>query len=333
MVRRIILGWVIWLGCSAIVLAHDSRPLVVNVTQVTGSEFRVHSTVPGSVASRNLPMITVSPCDARDQAKIIRSNANYQITQNFLCETLKANVNVAIKYPESNPSLSSILRVQRLEQPTYTQILAPDVVQWPLFDDREGSLLVLAQQYVVLGVEHIAGGIDHLLYVLCLVWLARRPKRIFLTVTGFTLAHSMTLAVATLGWFAPDQAVTEACIALSIVFLVSEIARGEHHKTLVWRYPALISALFGLLHGFGFAGALREVGLPSGDVPLALLSFNLGVELGQIAFIALVLVVGWSAVRFIPKPQSITALRTLCIYSVGAVSVSWLIERTLAVVA
>ena len=114
----------------------------------------------------------------------------------------------------------------------------------------------------------------------------------------------------------------------------TELAHRDGSGTrLSERAPWTVSFSFGLLHGFGFAGALREIGLPQADVPLALLSFNLGVELGQIAFIALVLVAGWLAARFVPKPQSIAALRTLCIYGVGAVSVSWLIERTIAVVA
>ena len=126
--------------------------------------------------------------------------------------------------------------------------------------------------YVGLGVEHILSGIDHLLFVLCLLLLVRGVRKLLATVTAFTLAHSITLAAATLGFVRVPAAPVEATIALSIVFLASELVRGEAGRSAVTRsYPWLVAFSFGLLHGLGFAGALAEVGLPQGEIPLALL--------------------------------------------------------------
>jgi hydrogenase/urease accessory protein HupE len=151
----------------------------------------------------------------------------------------------------------------------------------------------VASTYLVLGVDHILFGIDHLLSVLALLLLVDGARRLLTTVTAFTLAHSLTLAAATLGWAHLPQKPVEATIALSIVFVAAEIVRGrEGRPGLTARRPWVVAFAFGLLHGFGFASALREVGLPQNSIPLALLFFNVGVELGQLLFIAFVLAVG-----------------------------------------
>ena len=143
--------------------------------------------------------------------------------------------------------------------------------------------------YLVLGIEHILLGIDHLLFVLALVLLVKGWKRLVGTITAFTVAHSITLAAATLGFVHVPGPPVEACIALSIVFVAAEIIRGRQGQPgLTERAPWVVAFTFGLLHGLGFAGALNEVGLPAQAIPLALLFFNVGVEIGQLAFIALV---------------------------------------------
>ena len=160
--------------------------------------------------------------------------------------------------------------------------------------EAPGPLMVL-RAYVGLGVEHILFGIDHLLFVLCLLLLVRRLRQLLATITAFTLAHSITLAAATLGFIRVPTAPVEATIALSIVFLASELVRDEGRRGVVARYyPWLVAFSFGLLHGLGFAGALAEVGLPQGEIPLALFAFNVGVELGQLAFVTAVLTFGAS---------------------------------------
>ena len=144
----------------------------------------------------------------------------------------------------------------------------------------------------MLGVEHILGGVDHLLFVLALLLIVRGGRRILLTVTAFTVAHSITLVAATLGWVRVPGPPVEAMIALSIVFVAAEIVQGLRGRPgLTARAPWLVAFSFGLLHGFGFAGALAEVGLPQNAIPIALFAFNVGVELGQLIFVALVLIV------------------------------------------
>jgi hypothetical protein len=156
----------------------------------------------------------------------------------------------------------------------------------------------VARTYLRLGIEHILGGIDHLLFVLALLLIVRGWRKLLATVTAFTIAHSITLALATLGFVAVPSAPVEAVIALSILFLASEIARsrirgpemGEAEPLgLTERHPWVVAFCFGLLHGFGFAGALSEIGLPESAIPLALFLFNVGVEVGQLLFIAVIL--------------------------------------------
>ncbi len=155
---------------------------------------------------------------------------------------------------------------------------------------RQQSGWSVAGTYLSLGVEHILLGIDHLLFVLALLLITRGTWRLVKTVTAFTVAHSITLALATLGFVHVPQAPVEAVIALSIVFVAAEIVRVRNGRDgIAARAPWIVAFTFGLLHGFGFAGALARVGLPEGHIPLALLFFNVGVEVGQLLFIAAVL--------------------------------------------
>lgn len=188
-----------------------------------------------------------------------------------------------------------------------------------------------ARQYLILGVEHILLGIDHLLFVLGLLLLVRGAGRLVKTITAFTVAHSITLALATLGVVHVPGPPVEAIIALSIVFVAREVlVRKEGAPGLTERRPWLVAFSFGLLHGFGFAGALSEVGLPAGEVPAALLFFNIGVELGQLLFVAVVCWVTHNARRlaqaFSFHPPSWT--RRLVPYALGGIAAFWVIERT-----
>ena len=182
--------------------------------------------------------------------------------------------------------------------------------------------------YFMLGVEHILFGIDHLLFVLALVLIVRGVGLLVKTITAFTVAHSITLALATLGVVHVPSAPVEAVIALSIVFVASEILRSRRgERGLTERAPWLVAGTFGLLHGFGFAGALSEVGLPANDIPLALLFFNLGVEAGQLAFVVVALGV-IALLRRIRLPEWAPILPP---YAIGSVAMFWVIERTAAI--
>jgi hydrogenase/urease accessory protein HupE len=184
----------------------------------------------------------------------------------------------------------------------------------------------VASTYFRLGVDHILSGHDHLLFVFALILLIHDRWMLFKTITAFTVAHSITLAGATLGLFSLPQKPVEAAIALSIVFLAVELVKSQPGELrLSERLPWLVAFAFGLLHGFGFAGALMETGLPQSDVPLALLTFNLGVEAGQLMFVALVLLVFRAFRAIVSGP--LPALRLLAAYGIGTASMLWLISR------
>ena len=196
-----------------------------------------------------------------------------------------------------------------------------------------GSLWSATKRYLALGVEHIALGIDHLLFVLCLLLVVQGAiGPLVKTITAFTLAHSITLALATLGFVRFMPAPVEASIALSIVFLAAEILRHRYasdYVTLTYRAPWLIAFGFGLLHGLGFAGALAALGLPQKEIPIALLFFNIGVELGQLLFVAVILLVGY-ALHWISQQQR-NLLTRVTAYGIGGLATFWFLQRSLQV--
>jgi hydrogenase/urease accessory protein HupE len=188
------------------------------------------------------------------------------------------------------------------------------------------SALDVARTYFVLGVDHILAGLDHLLFVFALMLLIRDPWMLVKTITAFTVAHSITLAGAALGLLSLPQKPVEAVIALSIAFVARELlSMKPGERRLSEAYPWVVAFAFGLLHGFGFAGALKEIGLPQTDVPLALLMFNLGVEAGQLFFVAL-LVVAYRALQAIAKVP-LEGARAVAAYGIGVVATFWLVSR------
>ena len=221
------------------------------------------------------------------------------------------------------------------QPPTATRVTAAS----PAFTvpEAQGALAVFGS-YFALGVDHILKGIDHLLFVLMLLLLIRDWRTLLGAVTAFTVAHSLSLAAASLGWIVVPAPPVEAIVALSIAFLAAELLHppGEE-KRLTERYPWAVAFAFGLLHGLGFARALLEIGLPVGDVPLALLAFNLGVEAGQILFIAVVLALGVALARLYPSVRAAfspgsAGLRAVA-YGVGTLAAFWVVERVAGFVA
>jgi len=192
------------------------------------------------------------------------------------------------------------------------------------------SRLEVMRIYLLLGIEHILSGIDHLLFVLALLLLVKGTRRIIVTVTAFTLAHSLTLAGATLGFVHMPGPPVEAAIALSIAFVASEIIHSRRGMPgLTEQYPWIVAFTFGLLHGFGFAGALTEIGLPQNSIPIALLFFNVGVEIGQLLFIAGVFAIfalGRQITRRISVPRPAWAW-AVPPYAIGSLAVFWVVQR------
>jgi hydrogenase/urease accessory protein HupE len=203
--------------------------------------------------------------------------------------------------------------------PRRPQVTVPERPDW----------LSVFRDYARMGTEHIWSGIDHLLFVFGLILLVTTTRLLIETITAFTVGHSMTLSLAVLGVAPFPQRPMEVLIALTIFVLAVELARESPAPTLMRRYPWAMAALFGLLHGFGFAGALRQVGLPSGEIGTALCGFNVGVELGQLAFVLSVL-----ALRAVVRPL-LTArvperVSRIPVYAMGSLAAFWCFERAAA---
>jgi hydrogenase/urease accessory protein HupE len=186
----------------------------------------------------------------------------------------------------------------------------------------------VARTYTVIGIEHILLGFDHLLFVLALVMIVRSTRKLLITVTAFTVAHSITLSMATLGVIHVPGPPVEAIIALSIVFVASEIIhQRQGREGLASRKPWIVAFAFGLLHGLGFAGALAEVGLPENSIPLALLFFNIGVEIGQVLFIVAVLAIYHAAKKLAGDRIELSRLQPVPVYLIGGIASYWVFER------
>lgn len=218
-----------------------------------------------------------------------------------------------------------LLRIERLDGTSITRRLTP--VQPSYVVEVRPGKFAMAWSYVLLGMEHILVGIDHLLFVLGLMLIVKDRWTLIKTITSFTVAHSITLGIATLGYASAPLPPLNAAIALSILFLGPEIVRSWCGQTsLTIRYPWVIAFIFGLLHGFGFASGLSTTGMPASEVPLALLFFNVGVELGQLSFVFLALALAWSFRTLeIQWPKWVEAMPG---YAVGSLGAFWTIERT-----
>ncbi len=315
------------LGAAASIHAHDTRPLYVEIEETEPGAYSVSWKVPITVAATNVPMATL-PGTCRPLGPAVGTATAK--SQAYSCAGDLSGEAVAISYPRFNPSISTLVHFARLSGETHSEVLSPDKSKW-IVPAKESTWRV-ARDYTILGVEHILEGFDHLLFIVCLVLLAGSFRRVVITITGFTISHSITLGLAALGLVTVPVAAVEASIALSIVFVATELARGRR-DTLTWRYPIAVSSTFGLLHGFGFAAVLSEIGLPQTEVPAALLFFNIGVEIGQILFVlgAMVLFFAGRQVfgifQTLTFNDALTRVHRPAAYLVGTLAMFWTIER------
>jgi hydrogenase/urease accessory protein HupE len=236
-----------------------------------------------------------------------------------------------IEFPGLQGTISDVLVRQIATDGAVTTTLVRSSMPWIDLDAPAPGARAVFGGFVVHGIEHILFGWDHLLFVLALMVIVRGTRALVWTITAFTLAHSITLALAALGVVRVPGPPVEAAIAFSIVLVAAEIVRLRRGEpSLTARWPWLIAFCFGLLHGFGFAGALSDIGLPRAKLPLALLAFNLGVELGQLAFIAAVLVLAAIVRRAgALRAAGQHALR-VAPYAIGSLAAFWFVERVAA---
>jgi hydrogenase/urease accessory protein HupE len=342
------------LTAGATAVAHEVRPALVQITQRDAHHYDIlwKQPVNGEVAVHLVPQLsggalngepdiaTVTPAFALKLWKNVSDETQPLEGQTLSIQGLDRTITDVLV----NVTLSDGHSVQQFLKPNHTSVRL----------QLNTQAAPPAAAYLSLGIEHILTGVDHLLFVFGLLLLVRRTWSLLKTITAFTIAHSLTLAATTLGWLHIRSSVVEALVALSIVVLAVElvqrgipatatvrsrasvgsgdsasnaVSESPGHIGLTSRFPWLIAFLFGLLHGCAFAGALAEVGLPQEHIPLALFLFNVGVELGQLLFIAAASAVLWLATRWI-KSEPVWARRAVP-YAIGVFSSYWFIERFL----
>jgi len=319
----------LWSGLSS---AHEGRPVYIKLTQTAPLEYKLQWKTPPVMASGQEPMVHLQASGCERSAGDLRRRLTG--THQYLCQDTAPALAVELQYPKDNPALSTLVVFERLHGEQSQHFSGPEALRITL--PTTVAITDVAWQYISAGAEHILIGYDHLLFVLCLLVIAGSTRRLLLTITGFTLAHSLTLALASFQILRLPIPFVEILIALSIVILAAEIIKNKRH-TLAWRYPVATATAFGLLHGLGFASVLGELGLPQQMKLTALVFFNIGIEAGQVIFILAclllkVLLVMLRKAPLLQLPQRVqqhsTALPTLGIYLVGVTSAYWLAERS-----
>ncbi len=334
---------------SPLTSAHEGRPVFIELTalglsanEAVESTFRyeLRWKIPPVIAEGLEPSILL----VADGCALAPGLANPRYQPKLIgrliyhCGSLPESPAIAIRYPESNPALSSLIVAYDRHGNSQHIFSAPEQALVPIPTDA--SLISIASQYTLGGIKHILVGFDHLFFVVCLMVIAGSFSRLLIAVTGFTLAHTITLVLATLNVVVLPMFYVEILIALSVVVLAAEIIRVVrtaqssatrsvgYWRSLTWRYPILAATGFGFLHGFGFAGVLSELGLPMAMKTTALLFFNLGVELGQIIFIVASLFLVW-VLRLALGSELQKKVVHAGIYCVGIIAAYWMLQRLL----
>lgn len=300
--------------------AHEYRPAVLTITAVEGEgatagSYQVNFAPPFDAGRREI--LAVRP--------VFPEGCEYAAPTLTCADGLRGTLGVE---GLTGQPVDVVVRIEHGPDRVESAVLRASAPQMTVRGDGGG----VVWEYLSLGVVHILGGIDHLLFVFGLLLLVGFGRQLLWTVTGFTLAHSVTLALSAMDLVRPQQGPVEAVIALSIVLVAVEVAgeRDDRAPSLSHRWPVLVSSSFGLLHGFGFSGALREIGFPTGQLAVPLLSFNLGVEVGQLAVLGALWLM-WRGVRERERFDTLAPrLRVGAAYAVGALATFWTVDRVVA---
>jgi hypothetical protein len=314
-------GW----SSTALVQAHEIRPALLNIAEQDPGWFEVTWKVP-VLAGYDLDIeplfpASMAPYGPPSSHDVPGAKVQYSTYQG---EAQALSGEVITIDGLSATQIDVMVRINLADGTSYSSILRPSNPSYKI--PSPGSRGEIAWVYMRLGIEHILQGIDHLLFVLGLLLIVNRRWMLFKTITAFTFAHSITLAIATLGYASAPAAPLNAAIALSILFLGPEIVRVWRGQTsFTIRHPWVVAFAFGLLHGFGFASGLSTNGLPSAEIPVALLLFNVGVEIGQLFFVLVILMLERSfRILEIRWPRWVEAIPA---YSVGGLGAFWTIQR------
>ncbi|WP_394172435.1 HupE/UreJ family protein [Thalassotalea litorea] len=323
-VRRFIYALVL-IAISPLGICDDMRPASLTISHGKDTTYDVIFKVPAKEGAR-LKLDVYFDNDTAEQGVPLGyfTNQAYVSKWQITRDTLQG-LNVSIDGLTQN-SADVLLRIIDNQGKILTRVLNADTQSFQVEDSyQQTNTFVL---YTILGIEHILIGLDHLLFVACLIYISRTGRKLLLTITGFTIAHSLTLILATTNTINLPIAPVEAVIALSIVLLALEIYKNRTNS-ITLTYPVAVSTSFGLLHGFGFASVLSDIGLPADETWFALLSFNVGVEIGQLLFVAALFVVFFLC-KFLFKSLTLDKLRFAVSYACGSVAMYWLVQRLAA---
>jgi len=327
--KRALLILALLITLTPVAFAHEVRPAYLELRQTGSETYDALWKVPGLGDDLRLGVYVELPASCTNVAEPRGSMINSAWTERWTVKCAGGLSGGMIHIAGlSGTGTDVLVRVERADGTTQITRLTPSAPSFAV-ESASGALEV-ARTYLVLGVEHILFGVDHLLFVLALFILVKGTRRLVATVTAFTFAHSLTLAGATLGFVHVPGPPVEAGIALSIVFVAAEIVHSRQGRIgITEKFPWIVAFTFGLLHGFGFASALSEVGLPQSAIPVALLFFNVGVEVGQLFFIASIFAITAllrQAEQRIGVTQPAWAWR-IPTYAIGSVSAFWVIQR------
>jgi hydrogenase/urease accessory protein HupE len=319
-----------WAALAALCLApaaaaHEMRPASLHIAEFAPDRYEVVLRTPAPGGLR-LPLRLEFPDTCRDEGPPALRDLGDSVVERRVVDAGEARLQgrrIRIAGLEST-TIDVVVRATLLDGAQWTVVVRPSR-PWVEFTGSKSALEV-ARAYLLHGVQHIVYGIDHLLFVLGLLLIVRDRWMLVKTITAFTVAHSITLAIATLGYASAPAAPLNAAIALSIVFLGAEVARRRRGGTsLGIAHPWVAAFVFGLLHGFGFASALTVAGLPRSALPIALLTFNVGVEAGQLAFVVLILLLARSFRQLEFRFPAWAAAAPS--YAIGIAGAFWTIER------
>ena len=306
-------------------IADDSQPGYLELKETTASRYSVIWRNP-KLTNQQVTLSLRFPAGVKNLTKPVLHDLPGAIVERRLIET-DAQGLIGKRIVIDGLQLSNtdvLVRIEFANGASSTALLKPAQPWLNVKGPRSAGQIVW--DYTVLGVEHILSGFDHLLFVLALLLIVSGTRRLLMTITAFTIAHSITLAATTLGVLSMPGPPVEATIALSILFLASELVKVNRGlPSLTATYPWLVAFTFGLLHGLGFAGALADIGLPQHEIPLALLLFNVGVELGQLLFVAVILAMGFVLQKL--RSHWPVWSRQVPAYGIGAMAAFWFIER------
>lgn len=312
---------------AAPALAHQFAPALLEIEELSAHEATVGWKQPAvRVQGSQLRPVLPVECEGIGDPQVQKEGTGLRARWRIRCPGGLSGKSVGVEGIASSQA-DVLLRITLRDGRRIRHVLKAEAPSFRI--DVDSSRAGVFKDYVVLGVGHILTGRDHLLFVLALVLLVGWGRSLAWTITSFTAGHSVTLALASLGVVHVPQAPIEAAIALSIYFLAVELTSVRKGiPTLTQRAPWAVAAGFGLLHGLGFAGALAEVGLPTAEIPLALFAFNLGIELGQLAFVGAVLLVA-AALRRLPVAWPQWAKAALA-YGIGTMAILWFLQRAVS---